>query len=132
MRSVAPSARLWTVRTYFADRYPELLGAVGHPAGMVSNPMRKVRGRQRSLWHVVVGRKGGHVELVERANAVLFGLAIFVVASALHPEGLPRWLVAAGLGAGLAFRLIEFEAVNQYYRRNDPRTDYKGLRRPAM
>ena len=123
--------QLWTIRTYFADRYPELLGTAGYPAGMVSDPMQKVRGRQRSLWHFVVGRKGGHVELVEWANAVLVGLAIFVVASALYPEVLPRWLVAAGLGAGLAFRLVEFEAVNQYYRRNDPRTDYKGLRRPA-
>ena len=119
--------RRWNIRMYFAQAYKAQLLARRYPLGLVRDPSAKTRVRPWHLSVLLVGEKGGHVELVEWANAALVAMLAGVGAELLVPGTSPERLVAIGLAVGVAFRLYEFGDVNDRYGQAALRKDVPGL-----
>jgi hypothetical protein len=107
--------RLWLIRSYFKEKYSSRLPSWGYPEGIVSDPSRKSRRRNWLSFEFVFGQGGGHVELVEWANAILFGLLAYGVVAG-GDEWEPRALITA-IVLGFLFRAGEFAWVNWMYQR---------------
>jgi len=119
--------RLWTIRQYFSRVYAARLGPLGYPSRLVGSPSNTPRHRCWHSWEFIFGRGGGHVELVEWANAILAAMLAFTFARLVFDDSFSGPVTVASIVVGIVFRIAEFIWVNWRYAHERVAEKYPGF-----